>query len=52
VPEELEDLSSAERRRVYQLLRIEVWVAREGGITISLPFLPEESEFCSEKIAS
>ena len=52
VPQELEDLSSAERRHVHQLLRIEVWVPKEGEIRLRLPFAPEEGEFRSEKLAS
>jgi hypothetical protein len=52
VPEELDDLSPAERRHVYQLLRIEVWVPREGELRMRLPFVIDESEFCSEKLAS
>jgi len=52
VPEELEDLSAAERRHVHQLLQIEVWVPYEGEIRIRLPFVPDRSGFCSEKLAS
>jgi chromosome segregation ATPase len=52
VPQELEDLSSAERRHVHQLLRIEVWVPQEEDIRIRLPFLPGEGEFRSHELAS
>ena len=52
VPEELEDLSTAERRHVHQLLQIEVWVPYEGEIRIRLPFVPDRGGFCSEKLAS
>ena len=51
VPKELEDLSSAQRRHVHQLLRIEVRVPREGDIRIRLPFLPENGEFRSQELA-
>jgi site-specific DNA recombinase len=51
VPEELEDVAPEERRHLYLLLQIEVWVPKEGEITIRLPFSPD-GEFCRRETAS
>jgi site-specific DNA recombinase len=51
VPAEIEILSPAERRHIYQLLRVEVSVPKEGEIKVKLPFSPHEEEFCREEIA-
>src|SRR5919202_6218576 len=45
VPEELQNLSPAERRRIYQTLQVAISVPKEGEIRIKLPFLPDE-DFC------
>ncbi len=52
IPEELDDLSPAKRRRIYQMLQVIVMVPKEGEIRIKLPFLPDEEDFCREKTVS
>src|SRR5215203_1085571 len=52
IPEELKDLSPAERRRIYQMLQVSISVPKEGEIRIKLPFFPDEEVFCREKTAS
>ncbi len=49
IPEELEDLSPAERRRIYQMLQVSISVPKEGEIRIKLPFFLDEEDFCREK---
>jgi hypothetical protein len=51
VPEELQNLSPAERGRIYQTLQVTISVPKEGEIRVNLPFLPEEDNFCREKTA-
>jgi hypothetical protein len=51
IPTEIENLCATERRHIYQLLRTEVLVPREGKIRIRLPFLPDDGEFCREETA-
>lgn len=51
VPGELQQVSPEEKRLLYQLLRIEVSIPREGEIKIRLPFMPDEEEFCRQKTA-
>jgi DNA invertase Pin-like site-specific DNA recombinase len=52
VPRELEELSPMKKRHIYQLLRVEVWVPKEGEIRLKLPFLLDGAEFCREETAS
>jgi site-specific DNA recombinase len=52
VPKELEELSPMKKRHIYQLLRVEVWVPKEGEIRLKLPFLLDGAEFCREETAS
>ena len=52
IPEELEDLFPAERRRIYQMLQVSISVPKEGEIRIKLPLFPDEEVFCREKTAS
>ena len=49
VPAELENLSPAERRHIYRLLRVEVSVPKEGEVRIRLPFLPDDARGFVEK---
>ncbi len=51
IPAEIENLSPAERRHIYQLLRVEVSVPKGGEIKIKLPFLPDEEGICREETA-
>ena len=51
VPTEIENLSPAERRHIYQLLRVEVSVPKEGEIRIRLPFLPDNRGVCRDETA-
>ncbi len=51
VPAELGSLSPGERRHIYQLLRVEVLVPKDGEIKIRLPFLPDDEGFCREETA-
>jgi hypothetical protein len=51
IPTEIENLCAAKRRHIYQLLRIEVLVPKEGEIRIRLPFLPDDGMFCREENA-
>jgi hypothetical protein len=51
IPEELQNLSPAERRRIYQTLQISISVPKDGEIKIKLPF-PDEEDFCREKTLS
>ena len=51
IPAEIESLSPAERRHIYQLLRVEVSVPKGGEIKIKLPFLPDEEGICREETA-
>ena len=51
IPEELQNLSPAEKRRIYQTLQISISVPQDGEIKIELPF-PDEEDFCREKTVS
>ena len=51
IPEELQNLSPAERRRIYQTLQLSISVPKDGEIKIKLPF-PDEEDFCREKTVS
>ena len=51
IPEELQNLSPAERRRIYQTLQVSISVPQDGEIKIELPF-PDEEDFCREKTVS
>jgi hypothetical protein len=51
IPEELQNLSPAEKRRIYQTLQISISVPQDGEIKIKLPF-PDEEDFCREKTVS
>ncbi|MDQ4043345.1 MAG: hypothetical protein M3118_05960, partial [Actinomycetota bacterium] len=51
IPAEIESLSPAERRHIYQLLRVEVSVPKGGEIKIKLPFLSDQKGFCREETA-
>jgi site-specific DNA recombinase len=51
VPSEIESLCPEERRHIYQLLRVEVSVPKEGEIKIRLPFLPDNEGFCRKETA-
>src|SRR5215212_4154410 len=52
VPEQLEDLSPAERRNTHQMLQVGVSLPKQGGIGIRLPFLIDEGASCREETAS
>ena len=52
VPEQLEDLSPAERRHTHQMLQVGVSLPKQGGIGIRLPFLIDEGASCREETAS
>ncbi len=52
LPDKLQNISGAERRRIYQMLQVEVFVPKEGDIRLRLPFLPDEESFCRDKIVS
>ena len=51
IPEELQNLPPAEKRRIYQTLQISILVPQDGEIKIKLPF-PDEEDFCREKTVS
>ncbi|MCA1730069.1 MAG: hypothetical protein LC751_11900 [Actinobacteria bacterium] len=51
VPSEIESLCPEERRHIYQLLRVEVSVPKEGEIKIRLPFRPDNEGFCRKETA-
>ena len=51
IPEELQNLSPAEKRRIYQTLQISISVPQDGEIKIELPF-PDDEDFCREKTVS
>jgi hypothetical protein len=51
IPEELQNLSPAEKRRIYQTLQVSISVPQDGEIKIKLPF-PDEEDFCREKTVS
>ena len=51
IPEELQNLSPAEKRRIYQTLQISISVPQDGEIKIKPPF-PDEEDFCREKTVS
>ena len=52
VPEALYDLPPFDRRQIHQTLQVSVSVPKESKVSIKLPLLAEEEDFCRNETVS